>query len=65
MLDDVCHCYGITGNDLKSPGKKRQFSEARAIAAAIVQESQPLSLTEYGKVTLHHNLTALVKRRNA
>ena len=60
MLDAVCRCYGITGSDLKAPGKQRPFSEARAVAAVLVQESQYLSLTELGKV-LHRDITALGK----
>lgn len=50
IVASVCRRYGIAEEQLKSPGKTRPFSEARALAAVIVQESPHLSLTELGKL---------------
>ncbi|MBI2355125.1 MAG: transposase [Deltaproteobacteria bacterium] len=50
VVASVCRRYGITEEQLRSPGKARTFSEARALAAVIVQESPHLFLTELGKL---------------
>jgi putative transposase len=50
LITSVCRAYGITEKQLKAPGKGRQFSEARALAALLVRESSELSLTELGKL---------------
>jgi hypothetical protein len=60
LIDAVCRRYGITVRELKAPGKMRPFSEARAIAAILVQESSHHTLTELGKA-LQRDLTALGK----
>lgn len=49
VLRAVCRMYGTTIEELKVPGKTRPFTEARAMASLIVQESPHLSLTELGK----------------
>ncbi len=49
VIQAVCHWYGITVEQLKAPGKARPYTEARALAALLVQESSCLSLTELGK----------------
>lgn len=46
----VCRQYGITFEQLKAPGKARPYSEARAVAALLVQELQGPSLTDLGKM---------------
>lgn len=60
LIDAICSRYGMTERELKAPGKMRPFSEARAIAAVLVQESHHLTLTELGKV-LRRDITALGK----
>ncbi|ACM19400.1 transposase, Y1_Tnp domain-containing [Geotalea daltonii FRC-32] len=60
LIDAICRRYGIAAKELKAPGKKRPFSEARAVAAVLVQESPHLTLTELGKV-LQRDITALGK----
>ena len=50
VLSVVCWQYGITGEQLKAPGKARPYAEARALAALLVRESPGLSLTELGKM---------------
>ncbi|MBI1921343.1 MAG: transposase [Geobacter sp.] len=49
VLRVVCRMYGTTVEELKAPGKTRPFTEARAMASLIVQESTHLPLTELGK----------------
>jgi putative transposase len=50
VLSVVCRLYGITGEQLKAPGKARPYAEVRALAALLVRESPGLSLTELGKM---------------
>lgn len=49
VLRAVCRMYGTTVEELKVSGKTRPFTEARAMASLIVQESPHLSLTDLGK----------------
>ena len=60
LINAICRSYGMAVSELKAPGKMRPFSEARAVAAVIVQEAPHLTLTELGKV-LQRDLTALGK----
>lgn len=50
IVASVCRQYGIAEEQLKAVGKGRPFSEARALAAVIVQESPYLSLMELGRL---------------
>jgi REP element-mobilizing transposase RayT len=58
VVDAVCRCYGIAAPQLKSPGKLRPYTEARALATMFVHESSHLSLTELGKF-LNRNIAPL------
>jgi len=49
VLNAVCRSYGCSVEELRAPGKSRPFTEARAVASAIVQGLPDLSLTELGK----------------
>ncbi len=49
---------GIIGQQLRSQGKVRPYTEARALAALLVHESSHLSLTESGKF-LDRNIAPL------
>jgi hypothetical protein len=49
VLDAVCQVYGCLKEELRAPGKVRPFTEARAIASAIIQGMPHLSLTELGR----------------
>jgi putative transposase len=49
VVSVVCERYGITGEQLKAPGKARPYAEARSVAALLVSESAELRLTELGK----------------
>jgi REP element-mobilizing transposase RayT len=49
VIKAVCRSYGLQVRQLRAPGKRRAVSEARAAAAALVWESQSLSLTELGR----------------
>ena len=44
----MCDFYDINANLLADPGKARPASEARAVAALLVQESDNLKLTKLG-----------------
>lgn len=50
IIDAVCRCYNITTEQLKAPGKARPFSEARALAALLVQETPGVHLSELGRL---------------
>ncbi len=50
VIQTVCRLYGIGEEQLKAPGKLRPYTEARALTAAIIQESPHLSLTELGNI---------------
>ena len=60
IVSAVCRRYGITEEQLKSPGKTRLYSEARAVAALLVRESQGISLTELGKM-VNRDIAPLVR----
>ncbi|MFA7537113.1 MAG: transposase [Desulfuromonadales bacterium] len=49
VLKAVCQSYGCSAEELRAPGKARPFTEARAVASAIIQGLPHLSLTELGK----------------
>jgi chromosomal replication initiation ATPase DnaA len=48
-LKAVCQSYGCSAEELRAPEKVRPFTEARAVASAIIQGLPHLSLTEPGK----------------
>lgn len=48
VIEAVCDFYDINANLLADPGKARPASEARAVAALLVQESDNLKLTKLG-----------------
>ena len=50
VVNAVCDQFQITEESLKAPGKMRPITEARAIAAAIVQSASHLRLTDFGKL---------------
>jgi len=58
VLGRVCQSYQTTIAQLQAPGKQRPFSEARALAAFVIQESPHLSLTELGR-QLNRSITPL------
>jgi chromosomal replication initiation ATPase DnaA len=58
VIASVCRNYGIIGQQLRSQGKVRPYTEARALAALLVHESSHLSLTESGKF-LDRNIAPL------
>lgn len=49
VLNAVCQVYGCSADELRSPGKARPFTEARAVASQVIQELPHLSLTQLGK----------------
>jgi REP element-mobilizing transposase RayT len=50
LIGVVCRSYSITADQFRAPGKQRPFSEARALAAWLVQESPHLSLVALGRL---------------
>lgn len=60
VIGAVCARFRITPEKLRAAGKVRPMTEARAIAAAIVQVSPHLRLTDLAKL-LGRDLSALVK----
>jgi putative transposase len=60
VLASICLYYKISIDDLRSPGKTRSFSEARAVAAMIVKDTMHLSLTKLG-LLLGRDVSALGK----
>ena len=58
ILNAVCQACDITEAQLKALGKVRPFTEARALAAALVLESPNLSLTKLGR-RLERDVAAL------
>lgn len=60
VLTAVCSQYEVSEADLRSPGKSRSTSEARAVTALIVEESRHLSLTSLA-VLLNRDLSTLGK----
>jgi len=58
VLNAVCQCYDCSLEELRAPGKTRPFTEARAVASAIIQELPHLSLTRLGK-TLNRDIAPL------
>jgi putative transposase len=60
LVVTVCNRYGITVEQLKSPGKKRSFGEARALAAVMALEAPQVSLTGLG-CFLHRDVSTLSK----
>ena len=49
VVQAVCRVFQCTVRDLRSPGKERPYTEARAVASLLVQERPHLSLTELGR----------------
>ena len=49
IIEHVCRMYKINPGELGEAGKQRVLSEARAMAAWLVRESDGISLTELGK----------------
>ena len=60
VLAAVCRFYQISEEELRSPGKTRPYSEARAVAALIVKETLHLSLTNLAML-LDRDVSALGK----
>lgn len=60
VVKAVCDHYRISPEALRAPGKVRPMSEARGVAAAIVQESPHLRLTDLAKLLRRDN-SALAK----
>lgn len=58
VIAAVCRVYGISEEMLTAPGKVRQCSEARAVAALLVLESPAVSLTGLGAY-LRRNIAPL------
>lgn len=58
LIDAVCRIYGITRQQLQSPGKMRPYTEGRALAALLVHESPHLSLTDLG-ILLNRDIVPL------
>jgi len=56
----VCDHFQITPERLKEPGKIRPMTDARAVAAALVQASDHLKLTDLGAL-LNRDVSALGK----
>jgi putative transposase len=50
IIGAVCRHYNITTEQLRAPGKARPFSEARALAALLVQETPGVRLSELGRL---------------
>jgi putative transposase len=57
-VQEVCRDYGISASELMVAGKSRPHSEARAVAALLVRETENLSLAALGKV-LNRDSTAM------
>ena len=53
VISVVCAHYRISEEKLKAPGKHRPMTEARAVAAALVQSSPHLQLTTLAKLLVH------------
>jgi len=51
----VCDHYRTSPEQLRAPGKARPMAEARGVAAAIVQESSHLRLTDLAKLLRRDN----------
>lgn len=49
VVQAVCGAFQCSQKDLRSPGKERPYTDARAVASLLVQEQPHLSLTELGK----------------
>ena len=60
VIAKVCTQYHISEELLKTAGKACPMTEARAIAAAIVQTAHHLRLTEFAKL-LERDISALGK----
>jgi putative transposase len=60
VIAAVCAHYQISPEKLKVPGKVRPMTEARAVAAAIVQQSPHLRMTDLAKA-LDRDISALGK----
>jgi len=56
----VCRFYKVSEQELRSPGKTRQYSEARAVVALIVTETAHLSLTKLSGI-IDRDLSAIGK----
>jgi putative transposase len=60
VVGTVCARFRVSEGKLKAPGKIRPMTEARAMAAAIVQASPHLRLTDLARL-LGRDVSALVK----
>ena len=58
VLTAVCRHFKISAEELRSPGKSRHYSEARAVAALIVRETSHLSITNLARL-LDRDVSAL------
>lgn len=58
ILDAVCKTYAFELEQLIAPGKHRPFTEARAVAALQVRQSETLTLLELGK-RFNRSMTSL------
>ncbi len=63
VVDAVCNYYKITINQLIEPGKTHPASEARGIAALLVQENSNLKLTALGNY-LNRDVATLSQSAN-
>jgi REP element-mobilizing transposase RayT len=51
IFEEVCHLYSIEEKDLKTAGRERRNSEARAVMAWLILELGVGTLSELGKLT--------------
>ena len=58
VVNIVCRNFKISAEELRSPGKSRHYSEARAVAALIVRETSHLSITNLARL-LDRDVSAL------
>jgi len=49
LIEAVCRAYGLSKTELASRSRVRQISEARAMAALLVRETEMLKMVELGK----------------
>jgi putative transposase len=63
LIDIICKAYSIDVKTLTEPGEKRPASEARAVAALLVQETENLTITALGRY-LNRDLSSLSQAAN-
>ncbi len=63
VIAAVCRTYNITNETIAAPGKSKPASEARAVAALLVQENDSLKLTALGDF-LNRDLATLSQAAN-